>query len=769
VDVNNVDDNSNDNNNNNNDTLLFLDKEANNKLLRLRRDLDAARNDKIKLEKENKLLQNKLKALKPIVNTNSSSNNNDNNDNNIAKVSLGDNSNIIQRYVEQINRLNEINRKTNDKLKLIEKANKNYSLELKTLKNKGNEVLQKQLFAKRQEFDILTKQLRNQEQQFKLEKDKLRRQLSELNKQKFLLIDKLQTQKNQNLHNNNNRNNNNRSSKNNNDQQTTTNSSLSRDPGVPPKIVVKEKLVLQQYRNSISKLRENREKLSKYLSKNPKYDEKIQELEKKLKALEDSINDEIMANDGNTNNKNEKSKSRRNTISNANNKMADKIIDEQEKDKNNEFELDWELSQVAIDMLVNDNNGENNNNDEENIGLEALLNELENKEKVIFELQDQIENFKQQQLSFQQDKQQHPLLLNKQSSFNQRTNEIADDFEEDKNNIDEEDDDNKDEFLTQYLSIRSAIEKETNKENQYQQLYSLFNLLKQRFEDCKQSLKIQGNDNDNNTQKNEYELNIEKIEEKMDNINSQFENIDEEIMNLLTLPKINANNSTETVDNDDEKSQMPLMSETKREELKQKLINLDNDIENVFELISDFNENTRNLNENVLNDNKIINKEKKKNLQLCREGIIDELLGGIANVDEKTQDIINLIENNIENHDTVLSDMRLAIRQYHKRSNDTLYQLQQQKIRLIEKQLSMKDDEIQQLRGNKNNNYDTIDQETQYLLQDIDNKFAISSNANENQINFMAEDVSIVQVPKKHFHYFKMQIKCQNVLLLRVI
>jgi len=310
--------------------------------------------------------------------------------------------------------------------------------------------------------------------------------------------------------------------------------------------------------------------------------------------------------------KNEKSKSRRNTASNANNKMADKIIDEQEKDKNNEFELDWELSQVAIDMLVNDNNGENNNNDEENIGLEALLNELENKEKVIFELQDQIENFKQQQLSFQQDKQQHPLLLNKQSSFNQRTNEIADDFEEDKNNIDEEDDDNKDEFLTQYLSIRSAIEKENNKENQYQQLYSLFNLLKQRFEDRKQSLKIQGNDNDNNTQKNEYELNIEKIEEKMDNINSQFENIDEEIMNLLTLPKINANNSTETVDNDDEKSQMPLMSETKREELKQKLINLDNDIENVFELISDFNENTRNLNENVLNDNKIINKEKKK-------------------------------------------------------------------------------------------------------------------------------------------------------------
>jgi len=170
----------------------------------------------------------------------------------------------------------------------------------------------------------------------------------------------------------------------------------------------------------------------------------------------------------------------------------------------------------------------------------------------------------------------------------------------------------------------------------------------------------------------------------MDNINSQFENIDEEIMNLLTLPKINANNSTETVDNDDGKSQMPLMSETKREELKQKLINLDNDIENVFELISDFNENTRNLNENVLNDNKIINKE-KKNLQLCREGIIDELLGGIANVDEKTQDIINLIENNIENHETGLSDMRLAIRQYHKRSNDTLYQLQQQKIRLIEK------------------------------------------------------------------------------------
>jgi len=385
---------------------------------------------------------------------------------------------------------------------------------------------------------------------------------------------------------------------------------LSRGRGVPPKIVVKEKLVLQQYRDSISKLRGNREKLSKYLSKNPKYDEKIQELEKKLKELEDSINDEIMANDGNTNNKNEKSKSRRNTISNANNKMADKIIDEQEKDKNNEFELDWELSQVAIDMLVNDNNGENNN-DEENIGLEALLNELENKEKVIFELQDQIENFKQQQLSFQQDKQQHPLLLNKQSSFNQRTNEIADDFEEDKNNIDEEDDDNKDEFLTQYLSIRSAIEKETNKENQYQQLYSLFNLLKQRFEDRKQTLKIQGNDNDNNTQKNEYELNIEKIEEKMDNINSQFENIDEEIMNLLTLPKINANNSTETVDNDDGKSQMPLMSETKREELKQKLINLDNDIENVFELISDFNENTRNLNENVLNDNKKIKKKKK--------------------------------------------------------------------------------------------------------------------------------------------------------------
>jgi len=99
--------------------------------------------------------------------------------------------------------------------------------------------------------------------------------------------------------------------------------------------------------------------------------------------------------------------------------------------------------------------------------------------------------------------------------------------------------------------------------------------------------------------------------------------------------------------------------------------------------------------------------------------------------------------------------MRLAIRQYHKRSNDTLYQLQQQKIRLIEKQLSMKDDEIQQLRGNKNNNYDTIDQETQYLLQDIDNKFAISSDANENQINFMAEDVSIVQVPKKTFPLFQ--------------
>jgi len=209
---------------------------------------------------------------------------------------------------------------------------------------------------------------------------------------------------------------------------------------LPPKIIVKEKFIIKQYWDSVVKLQNNRQRLTQHLSQNPKYQQKIQELEKKLKELEDNMNDEIIdvVNDNSNNNINinndnnepeikKKAKMHRHSLSSINPNNLPLINDENDKenvdnsnnnDNNNNdnttSDFDWGgLSASAIDALLGNNT--DNNNDEG----EALFNELEEKEKMIYDLENEIDSLKQQ-------------LQNKQLSTTENIIPLDDDIEDKK-------------------------------------------------------------------------------------------------------------------------------------------------------------------------------------------------------------------------------------------------------------------------------------------------------------------------------------------------